>query len=95
MFANKSVSCHGIVLQIDDVFKQCEEPMKLIEGTILEYTRTLIIFQRSCCIADLTPSTRSSIEECIMALKEVTVDSKENSGMKVCLWICEDIIWCL
>ncbi|XP_046849007.1 uncharacterized protein LOC124442549 [Xenia sp. Carnegie-2017] len=70
------------IKEIDDVFKQCEEPMKLIEGTILEYTRALIIFQRSCCIADLTPSTRSSIEECIMALKEVTVDSEENSGMK-------------
>ena len=58
--------------------------MKTVEECSEEYAKVLSMFKRSCCAADLTASARSSIEECIMGLKEVVINEDGKCGLKVC-----------
>jgi hypothetical protein len=70
--------------QLDEIFKQCEQPMQMVEECSSEYTKAVNMFRKSCCVIDLTPSTRSSIEECITGLKEVITSDEGKCGLKVC-----------
>ena len=72
-----------MVLQFDDVFKLCEEPMKTVEQCSGEYFKAMHLFKRSCCAADLAASSKSSLEECIEGLKEAIVDGSGECGLKV------------
>ena len=58
--------------------------MKTVEECTQEYIKVVNMFKKSCCLADLTPTTRSSIEECIIGLKEVVRSDDGKCGMKVC-----------
>ncbi len=58
--------------------------MQAVEECSHEYTKAVNMFKKSCCITDLTPTTRSSIEECIMGLKEVITNKDGKCGLKVC-----------
>ena len=59
--------------------------MKTVEECTQEYIKVVNMFKKSCCLADLTPTTRSSIEECIIGLKEVVRNDDGKCGMKVCM----------
>ena len=59
--------------------------MKAVEECTHEYIKVVNMFKKSCCLADLTPSTRSSIEECIIGLKEVVQNDEGKCGLKVCM----------
>ena len=58
--------------------------MQMVEECSSEYTKAVNMFRKNCCVIDLTPSTRSSIEECITGLKEVIASDEGKCGLKVC-----------
>ncbi|XP_028409943.1 uncharacterized protein LOC114532596 [Dendronephthya gigantea] len=68
--------------ELDDIFKLCEEPMTIVEQCSHKYAKVLNMFKRSCCMTDLTPSTRSTIEECIIGLKEVMMNDDGKCALK-------------
>ena len=60
--------------------------MKIVEQCNHEYVKVSNMFKRSCCMTDLASSTRSTIEECIIGLKEVMINDDGKCALKV---ICE------